>query len=474
MKKNRLYHFILSAFVLFLTTSCEEFLTISPDNSLTKDEFWKTKSDATAAIVGVYSTMRNNLEYFLYWGEVRGDLLRSNAGKGAGVDKEAFDVFIVNPSNTMTKYTAMYSVINGANQVIKNIPAIEANDKSFTRTEANRVMGEALFLRAYTYFWLARSFKEVPLTLDPSESDAQNYNLPKSTQQQLFDQIYADVKLAEQYLPASYSTPGETRGRATKYAAFALEADLDLWMGKYQEAISACDSIINPKQYALLTQSNLGNLFYPGNTVESIWEFQYLNSLNQKHSLRAWFNSSVYFTAALTDDLFETKDVRKSNAVSNAYNVLKYNVTTDDAHWINYRYADVLLMKAEALTHLDAAGNQTNFNAAIVEINKVRARAGVEPLVGLTSIAELDEAILDERGRELCFEGKRWFDLVRIASRDNNSGKSMLISRVLSSFDGIDQQIVSLRISNPESWYLPLNSDAINNNTSLVQNPYYK
>lgn len=474
MKMSKLYKFILAVVVVVTTVSCDDYLTISPDNSLTKAEFWKTKADATSSIVGVYATLRTNQEYFLYWGEVRGDMLKSNAGKGAGVDKEAFDVFIVNPSNSMTKYTTMYSVINGANQVLKFVPGIVDIDKSFTQTDCNQILGEAYFLRAYSYFWLARTFKEVPLTLVPSENDVQDYNLKKSTQQELFEQIYSDVKLAEQYLPRIYSTLSQTKGRATRYAAFALEADLDLWMGNYQEAIYACDSVTHSKQYSLLTTSALGNLYYPGNTVESIWEFQYLNSLNQKHSLRSWFNSSVYFSATLTDDLFESKDSRKALAVSNSYNVMKYNVTTDDAHWMLYRLADIVLMKAEALAHLDSNDNATNIAAAVVELNKLRSRANIELLPGLSNTTAVDEAVLDERGRELCYEGKRWFDLVRIASRNNNANKTMLTSRVLSSFDGVEQQVINLRIYNPESWYLPLNSDAINNNTLLIQNPYYK
>jgi hypothetical protein len=374
----------------------------------------------------------------------------------------------------MTKYTNMYSVINGANQVLKFVPTIVELDKSFTQTECNQILGEAYFLRAYTYFWLARTFKEVPLTLVPSENDVQDYNLRKSSQQVLFEQIYNDVKLAEKFLPKTYPSITQVKGRATKYAAFALEADVDLWMGKYQEAISACDTVVYSKQYSLLTSSALGNLYYPGNTVESIWEFQYLNSLNQKHSMRSWFNSSSYFSATLTDDLFETKDTRRLLAVSNSFNVVKYNVTTDDAHWILYRLADIVLMKAEALAHLDANNNATNIAAAVVEINKLRTRANIELLSGLSNINAVDEAVLDERGRELCYEGKRWFDLLRIASRNNYANKTMLTSRVLSSFDGVEQQVINLRIYNPESWYLPLNSDAINNNTLLVQNPYYK
>jgi hypothetical protein len=86
----------------------------------------------------------------------------------------------------------------------------------------------------------------------------------------------------------------------------------------------------------------------------------------------------------------------------------------------------------------------------------------------------MDDIILDERGREFFAEGKRWFDLVRFASRNNFANPSLLIERVVGSFDGAAQQIMRPRISNPESWYLPLNTEALSSNPNLVQNPYYE
>ncbi|WEK19963.1 MAG: RagB/SusD family nutrient uptake outer membrane protein [Candidatus Pedobacter colombiensis] len=474
MKTDKIYLFLLIAVFSIQAISCNRMLDIAPENKLTREKFWQKKEDAVSAIIGTYSTLRSNQEAFLYWGEVRGELLNSIPGKGAGTDKESIDVFLIQPSNVMNKYTNFYKVINQANLVIKNIPGIVAKDPSFSTENANQIMGEAYFLRAFTYFWLARTFKEVPLILEPSESDGQNYNVIKSPFEVIMTQVLADIKLAENSLPVAYDSDVQTKGRATRYAAYAFEADVDLWLGKNQEAIAACDMVINSKQFALLTPTNLGNLFTPGNTGESIWELQYNNSLNQTHSLYTWFNNKPYFSGNPVFSLFDDPvDARIVTSITPGGSVQKYNISTNDAHWIFYRYADVILMKAEALAHL-VPDNVANLSLTVKEINKIRSRAGIALIPVISNTQQADEFLLDERGRELCFEGKRWFDLVRFASRNNFAGKDMLISRIVSAVNGVDQLVIRTRVDNPESWYLPLHVDALSSNSLLVQNPYYQ
>ena len=143
-----------------------------------------------------------------------------------------------------------------------------------------------------------------------------------------------------------------------------------------------------------------------------------------------------------------------------------------------YRLPEVYFMEAEALAHR-YPHDDLKMKEACALVNSVRQRAylplpSVYPIADVTSVDAMDDILLDERGREFIGEGKRWFELVRFASRNNFARKDLLIDRILNSRGGTDQLIISPRISNPDSWYLPLNSDELTNNLSLVQNPYYK
>ena len=133
-------------------------------------------------------------------------------------------------------------------------------------------------------------------------------------------------------------------------------------------------------------------------------------------------------------------------------------------------------MKAEALSHLYKDDAVQLLNASDL-VNQVRLRAyGIYDYtkVQASTTLEMDNIILDERGREFLSEGKRWFELVRFASRDNFSNTNLLIERIVQSYDGAKQILMRARITNPDSWYLPLNADALTSNLRLVQNPYYQ
>ena len=527
MKITKYIKFGFFSTALVLTgMSCTKLLDIPPQNKLSFDEFWKSRDQAVAAIAGVYSNLgstrwdfkngnQSNLgvspvECYVYWGDMRGEILSTNPGKlpALQIDKENMDAYIPTANDNLTRYTAFYKIINEANQAIKNIPGIMDKDPAFTSTEETQLMGEAYFLRAYAYFWLVRTFKEVPLVLVPSENDQQDYDVPKASADTLFKQIVADLTLAKKTLPVWYTNDQYNRVRATQYTASTVLADVYLWMaakgkntslnsGYYDQAIANCDAVINSSKYFLLPGVNFADIWMIGNTEEAIFE-TYSNSLlnNQVNNLKDWFNTKPYFVVnGATDVLFSNEvlpDYRGSGTLvppgpyppagtKVSYNettraVLKYNSSTNDARWNFYRYPDVLLMKAEALAHR-YMDDPSKLKIASDLVDQVRQRAfGVSTFTKLavSSTNEMDDALLDERGREFIGEGRRWFDLVRFASRDNFLHKELLTSRVLGAFGGVTQLIISPRITNPESWYLPLNGLALSSNPKLVQNPYYQ
>lgn len=523
MKHNRYTYILLIAIALGFN-SCNGLLDVPPQGKLTFEQFWQSNEQAVAAIAGIYSNLGSSyhdlkngnmsataispVESYIYWGELRGELLSVNPGKFSSdqTSKENVDNMNAASIDVTTKYTAFYKIINNANQAIKYIPGIKLKDPAFSQRMEDELMGEACFLRAYAYFWLARTFKEVPLVLEPSESDGQDYNVPKSTVADLYKQITADLETAKTKLPVWYDNQQYCRCRATKYTAMTVLADVYLTMaavlqdeagkaGWYDQAIKNCDEIIASRKYNLVPGVEYGNIFRTGNTEESIFE-TYSNSKvnNQVNNLLDWFNNKGYFWASTSaDEQFsfeELADYRGPNPPKGPYPaagtitgynpssryVYKYMVATKDARWIFYRYPEVLLMKAEALAHR-YPDDPARLAEASELVNRIRQRAyGIMdyPKVEATTTYAMDHIILDERGKEFIGEGKRWFELVRFASRDNYAAKELLKDRVINSFSGVDQLVIAPRVNNPESWYLPLNADALSSNINLIQNPYYQ
>jgi hypothetical protein len=136
-------------------------------------------------------------------------------------------------------------------------------------------------------------------------------------------------------------------------------------------------------------------------------------------------------------------------------------------NWIVYRVADVLLMKAEALSQLG------QFPEALEILNEIRNRADVSPLSIPNSADAYEDAILHERALELAFEGKRWFDLLRMGRRNDYARKSKLIEIIISSVPSTQRRILATKLTNPLGWYLPIYEAEIERNPNLVQNPYY-
>jgi hypothetical protein len=489
-------------FILLLmgTVSCNKILDVPPQGKLTLDQFLLSKDQAIAAIGGIYSNLGSTvtptpkglspLESIIYWGDVRSDQLASNSSKlPIGQESKAnIDLLLPAPSDMTTNYTSFYRIINFANQAIKNIPGIVDKDPAFTTQDMKNLTGEAYFLRAYAYFWLVRTFRDVPLVLDPSETDQQDYNIAKSPADTILSQIVKDLDIAKNTLPEWYTNPQYSRSRATRYSAQTVLADVYLWMAAmstvpgnnnalYDKAIENCDAVINSRKYFMVPGISFGSIFLVGNSDETIFEtYDNAKLNNQVNDLKSWF--STYFqVTTVTDNLFiayPSADYRgftppagptppagtKVSYDGSTRFVLKYNSTTNDARWIFYRFPEILLMKAEALAHR-YVDDPVQLGIAADLVNQVRYRAyGVTsfPAVSASTTSQMDDLIIDERGREFLGEGKRWFDLMRFASRDNFLHKEFLIDRVLNSFTGVNQLIIGPRVNDPQSWYLPINA----------------
>jgi hypothetical protein len=476
--------------ILFSQFSCGDWMEQLPPQGLIREEFWKTKEDVEAVIMGAYSAFAGMDGLLFKYGEIRADLVKGDINQS--LDEQKIMESNIYPDNSLCSWEKFYKVINYCNEVIKYAPKVRSVDNTFSDYIMYGFLSEAYFLRSLSYFYLVRIFKDVPLVLEPTENDDANIYVPKTDGNEVLDHITHDLEDARNYATIDgYPTLKEIKGRATKAAIDALLADIALWNFDYESCISHVQNIEMSGKYLLMPSAKWFEIFYPGNSLEGIFEFQFDNSLNQKNSTydltqRYAYNydpsdrSLELFGKKYTRELYRGEDVSIKKYSENDFIIWKYvgrapdgetersGIDLNSCNWIVYRYADVLLMKAEALSQLG------RFQEALQIINEIRDRADVPPVTLPNSETAFEDAILEERALELAFEGKRWFDLLRMGRRNDYSRKSKLIEIIVRNVPSTQKRILATKLTNPLGWYLPIYEKELERNINLVQNPYYK
>ncbi len=477
--------FIIKYIIFFflaggISWSCADWLELYPEDSLVSEEYWKSGNDVEAVLANTYGKLARQVKTLLLWGELRGGLL----SEGTNIPSDPARIMRgdVTDMNGISRWANMYAVINGANQVIAYAPEVVARDPSFTVAELNRAMSEAYFLRALSYFYLIRTFKEVPLITEPYVSDEQDYYPYKATETELMAQIISDLGNAVTRAVPSFNSLAETKGRATLYAVHSLMADVHLWNNDFEKAIEHCNIIINSRNYALLAGNLWFENFYPGNSNSSIFELQFSQRWSYNANLYQTFSYSKnreYMANPRILELFDTQDVRGMGTSYGTKNleVWKYvgiNPETErgdalnDNNFIVYRLADIIFFKAEALVQLG------RFAEAKEHLNMIRMRRGVQSIDPEPSLEAMEDFILEERARELAFEGKYWYDLIRMGKRDNYRKKQAVITALIMNATADMVLPLTFKFQDPNSWYLPIHRDELERNANLVQNPYYQ
>lgn len=475
--------------VLMLTAACEEWLELIPPQGLIREEFWQTKEDVHAVIMGAYECFARMDHLLFRYGELRADMIEGDVNQGQDEQKVAESN--IYPDNWMCDWSQFYQVINYCNEVIHNAPMVQHMDDTFTDYLLQSYLSEAHFLRGLAYFYLVRIFKDVPYITEPTETDDADIYPSKMNGEELLRLLIPDLEEARKYATTDgYQTLEEIRGRATKASIDALLADISLWLFDYEAVITYAERIENNTQYVLMPASKWFDLFYPGNSLESIFEFQFDDELNQKNSMygltqRYSYNYDPSQKAIeMLGFEFAREFTRGENSSIRRYGeddfiIWKYVGRAPDGetvrsgseqnscNWIVYRLADVMLMKAEALSQL------SRFPEALSVINEIRSRADVSPLSLPDSPVAYEDAILQERALELAFEGKRWFDLVRMGRRNDYSRRTKLIEIIVANVPSTQKRILAAKLTNPLGWYMPILDTEIERNPNLVQNPYY-
>lgn len=486
-------YYISALTLMFAFSSCQDYLNVLPENEQSSSEYWQTKEEVQAVLAAGYVNLRSAQEDIFLWGESRGNGIiffgDGSTGQKAAQKVRSMDILL---NNDLAKWDAIYKVINMANSVIKYAPGVVAKDESFNVNVMNSDLSEAYFLRALSYFYLVRVFGDVPYVVEPYVDDKASYVLEATSGNDILKQCVTDLNgaldAAKEYFPETDATnPMNTKGRATKWAIYSLLADINLWLGNYQDCLTECDAVINSGKVGLIKGSSWFTNFYPGNSNESIFEIQYSKPLAQTNSFITWFNTNHYYMISPYELslLNDENDIRGGNAsykISDESTIWKYvgklndgatardGSTENDQNFIIYRLADIYLMQAEANIML---GTDDGYAKAANLINLIRERAGLADISATSNQESMLTILLQERQREFFAEGKCWFDLLRIGSRDNYKYKELLIQQVLNITGANNQAVIRSKLADTNSWYMPYHEDETAVNPLIKQNSYY-
>jgi len=500
MKKHIINLFLLGVLITGGVSSCS-FLDIDQPDNLIKDDFWQTKEQVKSNLSGVYTSIHNNLPQLIKWGDLRSEIY--NYGTADKLQNEIqFVKQDISTDNGLNNWSEVYKAINWANSFLKNARSTMKNNPSITEEEMASWESEVYAIRALYYFYLVRTFQNVPIILEAYESDTQTPYAAPSPENQVLDTIEADLTRALAHAPETFTDPQERYGRITKNAVRAIWADVKLWRGQYDACIDLCKALEAVYENHMVQGKEWFTMFSVGNSSESIFEYQYLSSKGLTSPLYKLYRSGtdnvlqanydhlservLSLFPAIFDDYTFGDTIRVIEAtVSPSGEVLKYVVSSPylpleyrgvdgrDPNFIFYRYREILLIEAEAW------GMKKDYATAVECINKIRKATALPLVENVSDYGEEENFfinLLDERICEVAYEGKHWFSQVRMA---RNSGyKALVIERITKaaeySVKDAKPQTMRARLQDDASWFLPYYKTEVEKNPLLNQKTYYE
>ena len=575
---KRLYYNIVYAIcVIAGFSSCSDFLVIEPQNEIIFDKFWNEKADVTAVIAGCYSGLQEEavIKRMMVWGEFRSD----NIGPGSNVQSDGnLEKLLkenIDAKNSYTDWKDFYSVINRCNTVIKFAPDVAAADPAYTQSELQANIAEMVALRSLCYFYLIRTFRDVPFSREAYIDDDQKMDLPATKFDAVLDSLIYDLESVKNQAVKRYPETKELyqTGRVTQDFIHALLCELYLWKKDYQKCVQYADLVIDSKKaiyeenrqkrttiissdndidrfngFPLVSNSKQINSYGDAyntlfgrdnsNTDEANQEIIFqlvfsddpqgtgmiangaVNSFygNQRSSTglvapsdyiysqieatqdrkvyaeknKMWdariyinhtYEGSGSSSSAIHKYTTRTIDITASggtNPVADYYS--KYTENQNGSNWIIYRLSDIMLLKAEALTQMiqevenaEASDyNRSLLDRAFTLVNAVNKRSICQSMLTDTLVrssysnkGDMENLILQERQRELMFEGKRWYDLVRTSQRNGNTNvlKDAALQKATTGTG-----LISNHLAKMDAIYWPYNLEEIKVNKNLVQN----
>lgn len=415
---KKLYFLLLAA--LSLTACREGFLELTPISSPNVANFYQNESDLLNAVNAAYSTLQSGSYYggrdFQDLTEYRADVAFDNDPSANSGVRFNIDQFLAGATNEIIEnvWERLYQAIYRCNVVLDNADAIDMDPALRDRYKA-----EVRFIRGLTYFHAVQLWGDVPLVLQADDTETSREHIRNSASE-VYDAIIADLQFAEQNLPATF--PADQTGRATSGAAQGLLGKVYLTRKDYGNAATTLSNLIGSGQFSLMP--TVFDVFDPANEYNNEILFAVVFTETNPEE-----DHGLFFSSGIGDNiepsfraLYRAEDDRDSLIQmiqpANTATVVpfKYFEELSGAGTVGtdfpvLRYADVLLMYAEALNEQSYVADGEAFDA----LNQVRTRAGLPAYTAaeLPDQASFRDAVLLERNLELPLELHRWYDLLR-------------------------------------------------------------
>jgi len=551
----------LSASQGFLS-SCSDYLYIKPLNEIVEENYWDRKEDVESILYGCYSGLQEAdcLKRMFIWGEVRSENITYAAESSENELRQIIGENILE-TNKYVKWKDFYQVINRCNTLIEHAPDVQAIDPNYNVAEMKAHIAEAVWIRSLCYFYLARTFRDIPYTDKASSSDKdieKDYALDPTPLQDVLKILAEDLEEVMEDVLRYYPLDGYSHAiynptntsRVTKCAFYALLADIYLWQNNYEKVLVYTDKVFKYKndlyedaklededyvanlemyfkKYPLYPQKYNSNtigyaynrIFGDGNSFESIFELYFYNNQSIENEIvktffgdpsksssqagqfkapsatcggiydgsndRTPFKSCDYrpvMYASKTDKdylirkyYWDEVEVTATNLNNVEPPTSGYSSSKSFSNWIIYRTAEVMLMRAEALIEM---GSTEQLAEAFELISALYNRGCVLKESDSKCLQADDyktqetmrQLLRDERNRELMFEGKRWFDLVRFTLRqpDNNE-----LINIVTAKQKERPTAVRIQLKSRDALFWPYEKTELDINKHLTQNSAY-
>ena len=563
-----------------MLSSCGDFLELEPQNETVLENFWNEKTDVESVIAGCYSQLQSEaiISRMMIWGEYRSEnVVYTDADhKDHNLEKVLKENLTAN--NGYTKWEEFYSVINKCNTILKYAPGVAEVDPSYTQSQLKADLAEVIAIRSLCYFYLIRTFRDVPYTEtcyedDSEEEGKQPMALPATDFNTVLSNLISSLEAVKDDALEGYPLTSNSyseyfsTGRITKWAIYAMLCEMYLWQKDYTKCIDYANLIIERKKLEVkklknFTQEDFANwngypligtryrsssnyfgrgfnqIFVAGNSIESIFELTFIKDNDNLASnvpygnfyggqnRKPWVNVSSFVSLDEWNGTYKVFDKQNKGLDMRAYENIAWkgkdepdyiNKTTaygsvdlttptannfwsystwgsqyptfgmnndsrNKANVIYYRLSDIMLLAAEAYSQLisQETGDVTsdadvkNLYNAFKLVNAVNKRSIGEQVLKDTLVLknyktkeDITNLVYEERHRELMFEGKRYYDLVRRSQRDGNTE---YLAAKCSNKDTNLQSIIQSKMKKMDAIYWPYNLDELKVNPNLHQN----